>query len=108
MDSELGKWDRGNGPMSTITVRLYATLRDLVGAKEISVPLEDGATVRDLIEAIKKISPELGAKMLDEDGQLTRLVHIFVDGRNVLVLEGLDTPITPNAQVNIFPPVAGG
>ena len=95
--------------MNTKTIRLYATLRDIVGDREITVPFEDGATVRDLIRAIQEASPELGAKILDQDGQLTKLVHIFVNGRNVLLLEqGLDTPITPDAQVSIFPPTAGG
>jgi molybdopterin synthase sulfur carrier subunit len=90
------------------TIKLFATLRDVVGASEVSVPFEDGGTVRDLIRAIQEVSPELGAKVLDENGKLTGLVHIFVDGRNILHLEGLDTCITAGAQINIFPPVGGG
>lgn len=90
------------------TIRLFATLRDIVGASEISVPFEGGGTVRDLVRAIQEVSPELAAKILDENGQRTGLAHIFVDGRNILHLEGLDTRIAAEAQINIFPPVGGG
>jgi molybdopterin synthase sulfur carrier subunit len=90
------------------TIKLFATLRDVAGAAEITVPLEDDATARDLIRAIEEASPELGAKFLDQNGQLTRQANIFIDGRNILVLDGLDTRIAPDAKINVFPQIAGG
>ena len=90
------------------TIRLFAMLRDVVGDKEIAVPFEDGGTVRELIRAIHDVNPDLAAKIIDESGQLTGFVNIFVDGRNILFVEGLDTRIAPGVGVNLFPPVAGG
>jgi molybdopterin synthase sulfur carrier subunit len=90
------------------TVRLFATVRDIVGNKNISIPLEEGGTVRDLIRSIGHVYPELGNKLLDPTGQLSSVIHIYVGGRNVEWLEGMDTVIAENDDVFIVPPMAGG
>lgn len=90
------------------TIKLFATLRDFVGAKEITVPFEGGGTVRDLIQAIRQVNPALGDKIAESDGQLTGLVHIFVEGRNIEWLQGLDTVIADKDDLFMIPPVAGG
>ncbi len=88
-------------------IKLFATLRDVAGAKEISVPFDTG-TVRDLIAAIRQVNPTLGDKILDGDGQLSGLVQIFVDGRHIDWLQGLDTPVSDQNDLFLVPPIAGG
>jgi molybdopterin synthase sulfur carrier subunit len=90
------------------TIKLLATLRDLAGAREIAVPFENGGTVRQLIHAVREVSPELGAKIMDQNGQLTGLVHVFVHGRNIDWLQGLDTVVDESDELMLIPPVAGG
>jgi MoaD family protein len=90
------------------TIKLFATLRDFVGAKDITVPFDGGGTARDLIQAIRQVNPALGDKIADQDGQLSGLVHIFVEGRNIDWLQGLDTVIADTDDVFLIPPVAGG
>ncbi len=58
------------------TVKLFATLRDLAGAKTLDLPFERGS-VRDLVRAIAEVCPPIAAKMLDEQGQLNGVVHIL-------------------------------
>lgn len=95
--------------MQTKTIRLFATLRSLAGMREFTVSLRDDAVVRDLIDAIGEVSPHLKDRIIDEHGEFTRLANIFLDGRSVLVLDGLDTPIPPGTdRIAIFPPVGGG
>ncbi len=94
--------------MAEKTIKLFATLRDIAGAKEITVPLENGMTARDLVRAVTAAHPELGSKILNEDGELSGLVHIFVDGRNIEWLNGLDTVISEDTDLVLIPPVAGG
>ena len=72
------------------TIKLFATLRDFVGAREISVQAENNGTVRDLLTAIHAVNPKLADKILNERGQLSGAVHIFVNGRNIEWLQGLD------------------
>ena len=90
------------------TLKLLAALRDVVGDSEISVPFEDGQTVRELLQSIHKLNPALGARIVSDGGQLTGLVQILVHGRNISWLQGLDTPIRQDDVVVLLPPSAGG
>ena len=77
-------------------VSFYATLEPIVGQRNLHV------------EVLAQRWPGLVEHLFDEDGALSRRVNIFVDGRNVRWLEGLETPLEPEQSVDIFPPVAGG
>ena len=90
------------------TVRLYASLRELAGDRIVEVSLPDGATVRDVLTALVEARPALAGRVLDEAGQVVQYVGVFVDGRDIRHLRGLDTPVKPENEVYIFPPTAGG
>ncbi|MCS5635173.1 MAG: MoaD/ThiS family protein [Myxococcota bacterium] len=89
-------------------VCFYATLEPIVGQRRVEVELPEPATVRDLVEELSARWPALGEALLDDDGQLSRRVNIFVDGRNARWLQGLETSLEPENSIDIFPPVAGG
>jgi molybdopterin synthase sulfur carrier subunit len=91
-----------------VKVSFYATLEPIVGARHVEVPLPPGARMRGLVEHLAERWPGLAEHLLEEDGRLSRRVNIFLDGRNVRWLDGLDTPLEPEQSVDIFPPVAGG
>ncbi|MBN1681645.1 MAG: MoaD family protein [Anaerolineae bacterium] len=90
------------------TIRLFVTLRDLAGSKTLSVPLDSGSTVRDLIQAINAANPAIATALLDSEGQLSDAVFIYVHGRNVIGLQGLDTPIREDDEIMLVPPMVGG
>jgi molybdopterin synthase sulfur carrier subunit len=90
------------------TLKLFATLRDIAGTSTITIPFEDGITVRHMIENIRNVQPELAEAILDEHGELTGLVHVMVHGRNIHWLNGLDTLVRESDQVVLMPPSAGG
>jgi molybdopterin synthase sulfur carrier subunit len=87
---------------------LYGSLRELAGEREIDVSLPDGATIRDLLNRMGELRPVLAQRLLDEDGNITRFANVFVNGRDIRDLDGLDTPVTPSDEVTILPPAAGG
>jgi molybdopterin synthase sulfur carrier subunit len=89
-------------------VRLFGSLRELAGEREIDVSLPDGATVRDLINRLGELRPILAQRLLDEDGNIPRSVNVFVNGRDIRDLGGLDTPVMPDDEVTLLPPAAGG
>lgn len=89
-------------------VRFYATLRDIVGGRTVEVDLKAGATVRDLLARLFEQFPDLEPRVVDETGELRRAVNVFVNGRSVRYLEGLDTELQLHDELAIFPPVAGG
>jgi len=89
-------------------VRVYATLRPIVGGKSVEVEVEPGATVRALVDVMVVRWPELSETLL-EDGALSRRAHVFLDGRSARHLpDGENTVIEPGQEVDIAPAVAGG
>ena len=89
-------------------MRVFATLRDVVGGKSVYVDVDSGVSVRQLLAQLLDKYPDLRSKLLTEDGQLNPSVHILVNGRDVRFLQGLETVITAQDTVQMFPPVGGG
>jgi len=91
-----------------MVIAFYATLERLVGQRRVELPLAPGVTVRELTMALAENWPELREHLFEATGELSRRVNIFVAGRNVRWLEGLETRVGEGDSIDIFPPVAGG
>ena len=90
-------------------VNFYATLRAAVGRKTVEVEHVAGAPVRELLATLVRALPELAPLVLDEEGQLLRSVHVYVNGRSAIHLpERLDSPLLEDDVVDVMPAVAGG
>jgi molybdopterin synthase sulfur carrier subunit len=89
-------------------LKIFSILRDAVGIKELMIPVENGQTVREMIEVIGSVNLILHQKIIEENGELTGLVHILVNGRNIMWLQGLDTILTEDDDIILLPPTAGG
>lgn len=92
-----------------MNIRLFATLRPLVGGKHVSLPIAEGETVGSVLRRLIAAYPALEGELLTPDGDgLLPHVQVFLAGRSVRDLKGLQTPLPENADLAIFPPVAGG
>ena len=90
-------------------VNFYATLRQVVGIRQVDFALPQGGTLRQLVEEIIQRYPDLKMQMLDPQGNLNSHIHIFVNGRDSTFLDGsLDSILQPHDTISIFPPVGGG
>lgn len=90
-------------------VHFYATLRTIVGKREVDIQLPEGASVRQLVDGIIVEYPALRQEMVDKKGNLQSHIHIFVNGRDTVHLENeIDTTLSPGDVISIFPPVGGG
>ena len=89
-------------------IEVYAMLRDVVGSKSIHIDGAPSMTVAQMLEEIFVLHPVLHGKMLDEAGNLQSSVHLLINGRDVRYLDGLETVVTPQDRIHIFPPVGGG
>lgn len=92
----------------TITIRAYATLREIIGSRETAFSLPLGETVRGLLENLCSAYPGLRQHLFDSAGRTKPHIIILKNGRNIASLQQLDTPIDDNDVVALFPPVAGG
>lgn len=94
---------------AAMKVSFYATLRQIVGGKEVMLPDNRGYTVQQLLDALLVRFPALRRELLDEQGRLYAHVHIFVNSRDASFLEnGMDTLLDPGDTIGIFPAVGGG
>jgi len=78
-----------------LSVRLFATLREALGAAQVAVEVPDGATVRDFTSAFKAQYP----RVRDLPGARVSVNYEYVDDDQVL---------HASDEVALIPPVSGG
>jgi MoaE-MoaD fusion protein len=81
----------------TVTVRLFAMLRERAGRDEIELELGDGSTVADALEALKDSSPL---------GEALERMPVRAAVNREYVSD--DSPLSPGDEVALIPPVSGG
>jgi len=63
--------------------------------------------VREVLESLVAEYPSLRARVFDGD-ELPQFLNVFIDGADVRLSEGLETPVGAEATVVLLPAVAGG
>ncbi len=90
-----------------MTVKYFATIRTYAGETERR--LDDApADLRELLTALAERYGISFRRAVFSGDELGAAILILVNGRNVRYLRGLDTPLTMDDEVSIFPMVAGG
>lgn len=89
-------------------IRLYATLRPIVGRSTVMLDTATGDTVRAMLDELVTRWPDLKPKLFTKDATLHPSIHVFINGRDMRYLGGLDMAIPAGAEICIFPPVGGG
>ena len=91
--------------MSEVSIKLFANFRELIGEKSLSL---NGSTITEIVDNLSAINPDFKSAVQDESGRLMGYVTILVNGKNIKLLEGVDTALSSGDEVAIFPPVSGG
>jgi molybdopterin synthase sulfur carrier subunit len=91
-----------------VLVKFFAGIRDKTGCRETNIPHEKN--VRTLLHALSaKYGAGLQKKLLSDDGmQPGPEIIIFVNGRHLEHVGGIEAPLQPDDVVLVFPVVAGG
>ena len=90
-----------------VELKLFATFRQTVGAKRLDRDLPADATVGDLLDGLETEYESLAGRLVEDDG-LAPQINVLKNGREVLHMDGPETPLEEGDTVAIFPPVAGG
>ncbi|MEM2904523.1 MAG: MoaD family protein [Candidatus Bathyarchaeia archaeon] len=95
--------------MPVVTVRVFASLRELLGRNTVDVdaPVED---VKGLISFIAdRFQPSFKDAIVDpKAGEVWKGFSVLVNGRDIAFLEGLRTKLKDGDIVAFFPPIGGG
>jgi molybdopterin synthase sulfur carrier subunit len=84
-----------------VVVRLPSLLAEQAGGQG-TFELE-AATVGDALRALP-----VADLLLDEHGELRRLVNVYIDGEEARRAQGLETPLEGAQEVRVIAAVAGG
>jgi len=87
-----------------VKFKFFATLQE--AGREVEVEFE-GSTLRDAFEALFSAYPVLRERIMENDG-IRDFYKVFVNGRDIYHLGGLETELKDGDVVAVFPPVAGG
>ena len=79
-----------------LRLKLFASFREAVGARDLQWEIDDGATVQALLESLVDRYPDLG-KALDQG--MVALNHEYVSH---------DAALSDGDEVGLIPPVSGG
>jgi adenylyltransferase/sulfurtransferase len=89
-----------------VTVHIPGPLRELCGGRgELTA---SGATVGEVLGQVARAHPRLGARLLDEAGQVRRYVGLFLGDEEVRELGGLAAPVRDGDGLWLVPAIAGG
>jgi len=88
-------------------VRVFANLREICGGVEVEVKTS-GNRVIDILNKMVEMFPEIEGEIFDEEKKLKPFVHVYINGKNIIHLDDLETQVKESDQFALFPPVAGG
>ena len=91
---------------TAVTVLLPGALTEQAGGVRTLQVM--GGTVREVVRALDAAGPGMAFRLCFETGELRTFVNVYVNGRNIRYLDGLDTPVPAGATLHILPSVAGG
>lgn len=93
--------------IGNITLKLLSLFWDKVGSHEITY---EGNTVDEILtKFITDYGDSLDESLIDhETKKLRPYILVLVNGRNILFLNGFNTPLQEGDVIAISPPIAGG
>ena len=92
-----------------LTVRFVGALRHLSGKTQFTMLFRDGLSINLLVDLISQEIPELKRTFSDQELNASRSNSlILVNGREISVLNGLETKLNDGDEIVFVPVVHGG
>jgi len=93
-----------------VRVRLLGVFRGISGRGQLRIELEEPAVIREVIQRlVESFSPEFNQVLIDPELSDPRPnALILVNGREIGVLEGLETEVKEGDEIVLIPVSHGG
>ena len=93
----------------SLTVKFIGAFRHLSGKTQFTVNFQDSISIRQLIEIITQQLPALNSTFSDQELNDSRSNSlILVNGKEISVLNGLETELYAGDEIVFVPVVHGG
>jgi sulfur-carrier protein len=93
----------------TLSIKFIGALRHISGKTQLTINYQEGISLKDLLSKLSQELPELKKTFSDQqlnDSRSNSL--ILVNGREISVLNGLDTELIDGDEIVFVPVVHGG
>jgi sulfur-carrier protein len=93
----------------SLTVKFIGALRHLSGKTQLTVNFKEGTSIKELVTEISQEMPALEKTFSDQqlnDSRSNSL--ILINGREISVLNGLETKLNDGDEIVFVPVVHGG
>ena len=91
------------------SLKFIGALRHVTGDEKITLSCEECKSVVELIKYLGRQIPELRRSLIDEQFSVTRTnALILINGKEISVLEGLETILNDGDEIVFVPVVHGG
>jgi len=95
--------------MMVVRVRSFFDLKRAMGSGEVLLRLKEGASVKDLIQVlVERYGEKLKDFLFKEGEKVNTSISIYVNGRLIDFLDGLETKLSDGDVVSLMPPAGGG
>ena len=93
-----------------VQVNFLGIYQRIAGKKRVQLELENNSTIINAVnELAKKVSEEFKQALIDNQHDEPRpKALILVDGKDISVLQGLETKINQAEEITLIPMVHGG
>lgn len=92
-----------------LKIQFFSLIRMLLKQDATEIAWSEDETVQSVLDKTQaKITTPFLHKLLDENGEPHAGTIILVNRKNILHLQGLQTPVADDDVIAFFPPGAGG
>ncbi|MCK5836254.1 MAG: MoaD/ThiS family protein [Desulfobacula sp.] len=92
-----------------ITLRLTKSLARLnKGQKDAVCSLEEGCDMAGLIDLLDTEMSGIKAEILNETGEISESINIYINGENIRYLQGTGSLLSNGDHIGIIPAAAAG
>ena len=92
-----------------VTIKFIGALRHISGKTELTINLKKGMALKDLLSKMGEEMPQLEKTFSDQQpNDSTSNALILVNGREISVLNGLETKLSDGDEIVFVPVVHGG
>jgi molybdopterin synthase sulfur carrier subunit len=92
-----------------LIVKFIGALRHLSGKTQLTLQVQDGMSIKQLLDKMSQDMPELNRTFSDQELNDSRSNSlILVNGREISVLNGFETKLNDGDEIVFVPVVHGG
>jgi MoaD family protein len=95
--------------MVEITIRFLSLLTDITETDELILTINENLTIENLLELLRiKFGAKFEELIFKSSQNLSKYVIITINGKDIRLLDGLETQIQNEDEINFIPAIAGG